>query len=92
MKDYRIIAPFLDEDGRLKSYPTKQKKKTVALQYLAEKLEKDVCYTEKQINELINSWTLFRDPATLRREMYNHHLIDRTKDCSSYWLEHQPEE
>ena len=55
MKDYRIIAPFLDKDGRLKSYPTKQKKKAAALQYLAENLEKDVCYTENQIKDLKKS-------------------------------------
>ena len=87
MKDFSLIVPFLDESGRLKSYPTKQKKKLAALEYLATKLEPDKIYTEKEINRLINSWCLFRDPATLRREMYNNHLLNRTQDCSSYWAE-----
>ncbi|MBR4036871.1 MAG: DUF2087 domain-containing protein [Oscillospiraceae bacterium] len=87
MKDFGLIAPFLDENGRLKSYPTKHKKKLMALEYLATKLETDRIYTEKEINDLINSWCLFRDPATLRREMYNSHLIDRTRDCRQYWAE-----
>lgn len=87
MKDFSLIAPFLDENGKLKSYPTKQKKKLVALEYLATKLEADRIYTEKEINQIINSWCIFQDPATLRREMYNNHLLDRTKDCSQYWAE-----
>ena len=87
MKDFSLIAPFLDENGKLKSYPTKQKKKLVALEYLATKLEADRIYTEKEINRIINSWCIFQDPATLRREMYNNHLLYRTKDCSQYWAE-----
>lgn len=87
MEDFGLIEPFLDENGKLKSWPTKQKKKLVALKYLATKLEDGKIYTEKEINELINNWCIFRDPATLRREMYNKHLLNRTKDCSSYWAE-----
>lgn len=87
MKDFSLIAPFLDENGKLKSYPTKQKKKLVALEYLATKLEAGRIYTEKEINRIINSWCIFQDPATLRREMYNNHLLNRTKDCSQYWAE-----
>jgi len=87
MKDFSLIAPFLDENGKLKSYPTKHKKKLVALEYLATKLEAGRIYTEKEINQIINSWCIFQDPATLRREMYNNHLLNRTKDCSQYWAE-----
>ena len=78
------LAPFLDREGRLISFPTKHKKKLIALWYLAGKIKADRQYTESEINTLLNEWTLFHDPATLRRELYNKRLVNRTTDCSSY--------
>lgn len=78
------LMPFLDKDGRLISFPSKHKKKLIALWYLAGKIEADRQYTESEINTLLDEWTLFHDPATLRRELYNKQLLNRTKDCSVY--------
>lgn len=78
------LAPFLDREGRLISFPAKHKKKLIALWYLAGKIEADRQYTESEINALLDEWTLFHDPATLRRELYNKRLLNRTTDCSSY--------
>lgn len=78
------LAPFLDRMGRLISFPAKHKKKLMALWYLVEKIEADRQYTESEINALLDEWTLFHDPATLRRELYNKRLLNRTTDCSSY--------
>ena len=78
------LTPFLDRMGRLISFPAKHKKKLIALWYLAEKIEADRQYTESEINALLDEWTLFHDPATLRRELYNKRLLNRTTNCSSY--------
>ncbi len=78
------LAPFLDGEGRLISFPAKHKKKLTALWYLAGKIEANRQYTESEINTLLDEWTLFHDPATLRRELYNKRLLNRTTDCSSY--------
>jgi len=78
------LTPFLDGEGRLISFPARHKKKLIALWYLAGKIENDRQYTEPEINALLDEWTLFRDPATLRRELYNKRLLNRTTDCSSY--------
>lgn len=78
------LAPFLDNVGHLISFPAKHKKKLIALWYLAEKIEADRQYTESEINALLDEWTLFHDPATLRRELYNKRLLNRTTNCSSY--------
>ena len=65
--------------------------KLYALIYLAEKIEKDRAYTEKEINEILNCWHTFNDPATLRRELYTHKFLDRNKDGTGYFKEeHQP--
>ena len=79
------LLPFLDEEGRLTALPAKHKKKLAAIWYLAEKIESGRKYTESQINDLLDEWTLFHDPATLRRELYNKMLLNRTADCSCYW-------
>ena len=87
MESNRVLSdllPFLDRDGRLLSFPAKHKKKLMALWYLAGKIEKSRQYTEPEINALLDEWTLFHDPATLRRELYRNRLLDRAADGSSY--------
>jgi hypothetical protein len=79
------IRPFLDINGRLTAIPAKYKKKLIALWYLAGKFEAGRQYSEAEINELLDEWTLFHDPATLRRELYDKKLLNRTKDCRCYW-------
>ena len=81
------IKGFLDSEGRLKAFPAKRKMKAYALLYLSQKIENGTKYTEKQFNELLNSWHTFGDAATLRRELYNNKFIDRTSSGSEYWRE-----
>lgn len=86
------LKSFLDEEQRLKAFPAKQKNKLYALCYLASKFERDKRYTEKEVGALLNRWHSFGDPATLRRELYNHHFLDREANGQAYWLEeHQPD-
>lgn len=81
-KEISDLTPFLDSDGRLTQMPAKHRKNLIALWYPAEKIESGQQYTEQEINGLLNEWTLFRDPATLRRELYNKLLLNRTPDCN----------
>ena len=81
------IKNFLDESGRLKVFPAKRGKKLLALAYLAEKFEPGRTYTEREVNDLLNQWHTFGDPATLRRELYNNRFLDREPSGSAYWLE-----
>ena len=83
------LSPFLDQNARLLAFPAKHKKKLLALWYLAGKIEAGRQYTEAELNDLLDEWTTFHDPATLRREMYNTSLLNRTNDCSSYWKAEQ---
>lgn len=86
MKD---LKNFLDEAGRLTKYPAKRPMKFLALEYLAGKFEKGKRYTEREVNDLLNQWHLFGDPATLRRELYDARFLDRAQDGSAYWLEEE---
>ena len=80
------LLPFLDSDGRLTALSGKRKKKLAALFYLAGFFEAEKQYTERQVNALLDEHTAFHDPATLRRELYEFHFLDRKKDGSFYWL------
>lgn len=79
------INSFLDNAGRLVSFPAKHKKKLKVIWYLAGKIEAERQYSESEINDLLDEWTVFKDHATVRREFYNKMLLNRTNDCSRYW-------
>lgn len=85
MNELSQLMPFCDVNGRLTALPAKHKKKLMALWYLAGKIAAGRRYTEPEINDLLDEWTLFRDAATLRRELFNKCLLHRTADCASYW-------
>lgn len=76
--DIPELKPFLNEKGQLTALPVKRKKKLLALYYLSQKMETGRQYTEGEINDLLNNWTTFRDPATLRRALYDTCLLERT--------------
>lgn len=81
------LQPFMNGSMQLLALPAKYKKKLKAYYYLATKLETGKKYTESEVNDILDKWTAFHDPATLRREMYNKHLLNRTSDCRYYWKE-----
>ena len=81
------LKHFLNEELKLTAFPAKYKKQLIAFYYLASKIEPQKRYAEKEINRLLNEWALFGDHATLRRELYNKHLLNRTDDCAYYWKE-----
>lgn len=83
----KVIDNFLDAAGRLTKYPSKHQMKLLALAFLSSKLETNRRYSEKELNQILNNWSTFGDPATLRRELYNNRFIDRKSDGSEYWLE-----
>lgn len=85
----RELKSFLDESGQLVILPGKYKKKLIAYYYLATKIEMGKRYTESDINDILNQWAVFHDSATLRRELYNKHLLNRTNDCRYYWREEE---
>ena len=84
------LKNFLDQEGRLTAFPAKRRMKLLALFYLAGKFDAEKTYTEKEVNELLNRWHTFGDPATLRRELFTHRFIDRERSGKSYWLEPAP--
>ena len=86
-----ILRNFLDVSGKLTAFPAKRKMKLYALLYLAQKIPADTDFTEREINDILLDWHAFADPATLRRELYDYHFLDRSRDGKVYRLaEKQP--
>ena len=85
------LRPFFNEKRQLTALPAKHRKLLAAVWYLAGKIDAGRKYTQEEIGDLLDAWTTFHDPATLRRELYNFHLLERTPDGACYWrAEHIP--
>ena len=76
---------WMNRDGSRRCPPS-AKKALAAVYYAGSKLEAGREYTESEINDVIDDWTAYHDPATLRRELYNCGLLNRTADGRKYWL------
>ena len=81
-----ILRNFLDDRKRLTAFPAKRKMKLYALAYLAQKIEADRDYSERELGDILLDWHTFADPATLRRELYDYHFLDRSRDGKVYRL------
>lgn len=85
------LKNYLDNQGRLKLFPSKRKYQLLALIYLASQFKKDTYYTEKQVGEILARYHTFGDPCLLRRELFQQGFFDRKLNGSAYWLaEKQP--
>ncbi len=80
------ITYLLDNDGRIIRWPKKKLEKEAVLKYLHTKFEVGKTYTEQEVNTIITKWHLFSDYALLRRELFNHYLLERTPDGRQYWV------
>ena len=81
-----LPARFLDEEGRLKQFPSKRKDRLAALLLLAGRFEAGRRYTESEVNDILDAGHTFGDRCMLRRELFNHYLINRERNGSAYWL------
>ena len=82
----RPLRPFIDDDGRLSQWPTRQKTQRMALALLARRFEPGRDYTEKEVNALLMDGHTFADWALLRRWLHDWGFLARESDCSRYWV------
>ncbi len=71
-------------DGPLKTFRMKEKAKVVVLRHISQRFEPQIKYSEKQVDEILKA--VFADHVTLRRYLIEYGFLDRTQDCSQYWL------
>ena len=90
LNDARLDQPaelrkFLNEDGQVHKYSNKLNSQKLIIEYLAPKFEQGKRYTEKEVNELLNRWHTYKDPARLRRDLVDFGFMERTADGRQYW-------
>lgn len=84
---YKKLASYYDPEGKLLQYPSKKPMRIIVLIKIAEQIDIDRKYTEKEINEIIRKNIAFTDIELIRREMFQYRLIGRLRDGSRYWAE-----
>ena len=85
MVDIKEIKAYIDH-GKLTAYPAKRKKQIIALAWISEHIPEDRTYSEKEFNELLSELHSFGDPALLRRELFDHYIIERSLEGKEYTL------
>ena len=78
----KILDTFLDGE-QLKAIPASHKKRLVILEWLINKFEEGVEYSEKEVNQIINQH--HPDSATLRREFIMNMFMERKGGGGVYW-------
>ncbi len=76
---------LLDEELKVKRWPSRRQQRLAVLDYLSSKFRGDRTYNEAEVNSLIRYWCTFDDPALLRRELCDFGYLFRTRDGSKYW-------
>jgi DNA-binding transcriptional ArsR family regulator len=86
------IRRFLDAYGRVTAWPTKRRDQQVLIEYMASLFEPGRDYTEKEVNAVLieRMHPIFKDYATIRRELYDNGYLDRERDGSRYWRTERP--
>ena len=80
----KVIETYIDENGALKSYPSREKKKVILLGEIIKNIKIGKKYTENEINRVLKR--IFEDYATIRRALIQYGFLERSKDCSEYWV------
>jgi hypothetical protein len=79
----RALGHF-DDQGRLTRWPVKFSVQKLVMWPLWMRFEAQRPYTEREVNAILKAAHTFGDHATLRRELINHRLLERTPDCREY--------
>ena len=82
----RDLRPFLDAEGRLRQWPSRQKVQRMAVALIAQRFESGRSYTELEVNGLLMDGHTFADWAILRRSLVDWGFMTRESDGSRYQL------
>lgn len=78
------IKTYIDENGAIKTFPSKEKKKLIILSEVVKNFSKGKKYSEKEVNRILQR--IYEDYATIRRALIEYGFVERSNDCSSYWV------
>ena len=71
-------------NGRLKKFPPKEKQRLIILREIIGRFDKDMMYSEKEINQILKD--IYDDHVLIRRYLISYGFLERKMDGSQYWL------
>ena len=74
------------KNGKLVNFPSKPSEQQEVYKIMIQWFEKNKKYTEPEINDIIKSKIECRDHATLRRDLVDNKLLNRSGDGKEYWV------
>ncbi len=72
----------MTEEGAIKVFPSKEKKKIVLLRKISEHFKVGTQYSEKEVNRILER--IYEDHVLLRRYLIEYGFLDRTRNGSIY--------
>lgn len=82
LEEERVIKAHMTEEGAIRTFPAKEKKKIVVLKKVSENFKAGTRYTEKEVNRVL--MRIYDDHVLLRRYLIEYGFMDRTRDGSIY--------
>ena len=68
----------------IKQFPAREKRKYILLGMICHLFVPNKDYTEPEVNDILK--IVYEDYVTIRRYLIIYHFLERTTDCSRYWL------
>ena len=87
MVEFGVLEKWRRGRAERHAIPIEKPMRIIVLIKIAEQIDMDRKYTEKEINEIIRQNIAFTDIELIRREMFQYRLIGRLRDGSEYWAE-----
>ena len=79
----KIIKTYFDEEtGKLKNFPSKEKRKIITLQQIIKSFDPSKTYSEMEVSVILKG--IYHDFATIRRYLIEYGFMERSKDGREY--------
>lgn len=79
----KTIATYMNENGALKQFPAKEKKKIILLGEIVKNFKTDTKYSEAEVNQVLKR-VFEEDYPTIRRALIEYGFMERSMDCKEY--------
>lgn len=78
----KTLKTYMNENGSLKQFPAKEKKKIILLREIMKNFQHNKEYGENEVNQILEN--IYSDFPTLRRALIEYGFLERSIDCSVY--------
>lgn len=78
----KTVKTYMTEEGALKQFPAREKKKIILLGEIMKNFKCGIDYSEKEVNKVLER--IYSDYPTIRRALIEYGFMERTEDCKVY--------